>query len=45
LARGVGHSGIIVVVRRKTRSAERAAIIALLERAGEGGILGNINFA
>ncbi len=45
LARGVGHSGIIIVVRRNTRSAERVALIALLERAGEAGIMGKINFA
>jgi predicted nuclease of predicted toxin-antitoxin system len=39
------HRGIIVVIRRKTRAAERAALLRLLERAGERGLRGNINFA
>jgi predicted nuclease of predicted toxin-antitoxin system len=44
-ARTMAHAGIIVVVRRKTRAAERAAFIKLLDQAGEVGIAGNINFA
>ena len=39
------HHGIIVIVRRRTRAAERAALFRLLERAGETGLKGNINFA
>lgn len=39
------HHGIIVVVRRRTRAAERAALFRLLERAGETGLHNNINFA
>jgi predicted nuclease of predicted toxin-antitoxin system len=39
------HRGIVIIVRRKTRAAERAALLRLLERAGESGLSGNINFA
>lgn len=39
------HHGIIVIVRRRTRAAERAALFRLLERAGETGLQNNINFA
>ena len=44
-SQNVVHAGIILVFRRKTRAAERAALIKLLDRAGEAGIIGNINFA
>jgi predicted nuclease of predicted toxin-antitoxin system len=39
------HHGIIIVIRRRTRAAERAALFRLLERAGETGLKNNINFA
>ena len=39
------HHGIIIVIRRRTRAAERAALFRLLERAGDTGIQDNINFA
>ena len=39
------QAGIIVLIRRKTRAAERAALIRLLDKAGETGIRKNINFA
>lgn len=39
------HRGIVVIMRRKTRAAERAALFQLLERAGETGLHDNINFA
>ena len=45
LARSQPHCGIIILIRRRTRVAERAALIGLLDRAGESGIAGNINFA
>ncbi len=45
LAQQRSHRGIIVIVRRRTRAAERAALLRLLERAGETGLKGNINFA
>lgn len=39
------HHGIVIVIRRRTRAAERAALFALLERAGMTGLHDNINFA
>jgi len=45
LAATVEHCGIIIVIRRKTRVAERAALVQLLDKAGAQGIAGNINFA
>ena len=39
------HHGIIIVIRRRTRATERAALFRLLEHAGEIGIQNNINFA
>ncbi len=45
LAKQNPHHGIIIVIRRKTRAAERSALFLLLERAGEIGLKDNINFA
>jgi predicted nuclease of predicted toxin-antitoxin system len=45
LAQHYPHHGIVVIIRRRTRAAERAALFRLLERAGETGLQGNINFA
>ena len=45
LARQQPHCGIIVIIRRKSRAAERAALFRVLERAGEAGLKNNINFA
>lgn len=45
LANDKPHHGIIVVIRRRTRAAERAALFRLLDRAGEVGLRDNINFA
>jgi len=39
------HHGIVVIIRRRTRAAERAALFRMLERAGEAGLQNNINFA
>ena len=39
------HHGIVVLIRRRTRAAERAALFRLLERAGETGLQNNQNFA
>ena len=39
------HVGVIILVRRRTRVAECAAVLQLLKRAGETGIVNNINFA
>jgi predicted nuclease of predicted toxin-antitoxin system len=45
LAQSQPYHGIIVVFRRKSRTAERAALVRLLENAGEQGLTNNINFA
>ena len=45
LAERQPHHGLVVIIRRRTRAAERAALLRLLERAGETGLKGNINFA
>ena len=41
----VPHQGIIVLIRRRSRALERAALVRLLDTAGESGLRGNINFA
>ena len=45
LAASGEHAGIVIVVRRRTRIAECAAVLGLLGKAGETGIAANINFA
>ena len=45
LATNKPHHGIVIVIRRRTRAAERAALFRRLERAGETGLRNNINFA
>lgn len=39
------HHGIVIVIRRRSRALERAALLRLLEQATETGMLNNINFA
>jgi predicted nuclease of predicted toxin-antitoxin system len=39
------HHGIVIIIRRRTRADERAALFRLLERAGETGLVNNVNFA
>jgi predicted nuclease of predicted toxin-antitoxin system len=39
------HHGIVILVRRRTRAAERAALFRLFQRAGQAGLKNNINFA
>ena len=39
------HPGIIILIRRRSRALERAALVRLLDNAGEEGIRGNVNFA
>ena len=41
----VPHHGIIILIRRKTRARERAALVRLVDMAGESGLRDNINFA
>lgn len=45
IAREPGHGGLIILIRRRSRALERAALVRLLDQAGEVGIQGNINFA
>jgi predicted nuclease of predicted toxin-antitoxin system len=45
LAETEQHAGLVILVRRRTRVAECAALLRLIERAGESGIRNNINFA
>ena len=45
LAATESHAGIIILIRRRTRMAECAALLRLIQRAGESGIANNINFA
>ncbi len=39
------HAGLIVLIRRRTRQAEAAHLLRLIEKAGEVGLRGNVNFA
>lgn len=45
LARTRTHSGLIVLIRRRSRIVECANLLRLLDSAGESGLAGNINFA
>jgi predicted nuclease of predicted toxin-antitoxin system len=45
LAREQPHRGIVIVSRRRSRAAERAALLRLVESAGYEGLADNINFA
>ncbi|MCZ7638942.1 MAG: DUF5615 family PIN-like protein [Verrucomicrobia bacterium] len=44
-AQQVAHRGIIILIRRKSRTLERAALVRLMDHAGEAGLRDNINFA
>ncbi|MEI6785815.1 MAG: DUF5615 family PIN-like protein [Verrucomicrobiota bacterium] len=39
------HHGIIILIRRRSRALERAALVRLLDTAGESGLRDNINYA
>lgn len=45
LAAAQQHCGLIILIRRPTRTREAAQLAALLERAGTSGLRDNINFA
>jgi len=45
LAESTDRAGLIICIRRKTRVAERTALVQLIDKAGERGIQGNINSA
>lgn len=40
-----GHPGLIILIRRRTRQSECAHLSVLLRRAGEKGLLNNVNFS
>jgi len=44
-ANRISHSGFIVLIRRRSRAQECAALIRLLDRSGEAGVRQNVNFA
>ncbi|HVS21882.1 MAG TPA: DUF5615 family PIN-like protein [Pyrinomonadaceae bacterium] len=44
-AQRIPHVGLIVLIRRRSRAHERAALVGLLDKAGDAGIRNNINFA
>ena len=44
-AQRIPHVGLIVLIRRRSRAHERAALVGLLDKASEAGIRNNINFA
>jgi predicted nuclease of predicted toxin-antitoxin system len=41
----IAHHGLVILIRRKSRALERAALVRLLDSAGEPGLTDNINFA
>ena len=45
LASSRAHSGLLILIRRRSRILERAKLLRLLESAGQSGLAGNINFA
>ena len=45
LATARPHHGIIILIRRRTRADERAALFRLIQRAGETGLRNNVTFA
>jgi predicted nuclease of predicted toxin-antitoxin system len=45
LAAGREHPGLIILIRRRMHQTEVAQLFKLIEKAGEEGLRGNINFA
>lgn len=45
LAESNDHAGLIILIRRRNRAQERAALVRLLDTAGDSSLSGNINFA
>lgn len=39
------HHGLIILIRRRSAQTESINVLRLIERAGESGLAGNINFA
>lgn len=45
LAKSQLHCGIVILIRRRTRTSEKSAVVRLIDRAGESGLRNNITFA
>jgi len=45
LAESREHPGLVILIRRRSAVAEQGHLLRLIDRAGESGIAGNINFA
>ena len=45
LAAKQSNPGLIILIRRRSRHVECGHLLALLKRAGESGLLHNVNFA
>ena len=45
LCRRTEHPGVVILIRRRSRVAECAALLRMIQRAGPAGLTGNINFA
>jgi predicted nuclease of predicted toxin-antitoxin system len=45
LAAAIAHRGLIVLIRRRSRLLECSAILKLIRKAGEAGLINNVNFA
>jgi len=45
LGTSFSHHGIIILIRRRSRLLECSAILGLIRKTGESGLINNINFA
>lgn len=45
IAHGGQHGGMVILIRRRSRALENTKLLALIDKAGEKGIVGNVNFA
>jgi predicted nuclease of predicted toxin-antitoxin system len=45
LCKTTEHYGVIIMFRRQSRSSECSAMLRLIRRAGEQGLIKNVNFA
>ncbi|MFZ4484754.1 MAG: DUF5615 family PIN-like protein [Chthoniobacterales bacterium] len=45
LAIGLEHTGLIVIIRRRSALSEAGYLLELLARAGAEGLRGNVNFS
>lgn len=45
LVHGGAHPGLLILIRRRSRIEECAALLRLIKKAGAHGLNGNVNFA